>query len=232
MIVLDRCTSIRVEILKRNELRLAHKSSEGLRERASELRDIRETVTSALESVAELKAANVTVTKLPSPIAVLAILRECQTTLADSPGESGKDFGRLKRATKKLAQDIQDIVKKAVETVKRDMPAIDEAFLRQVEAIPGYATSVTNIRQQRDALLSGGDPYLSAGALKQFLEKRFALSALADGLAPTEFPKEILDFFRAARQGGASLDKLTETVSSWLAERDLLKNVRVTVVVR
>ena len=43
---------------------------------------------------------------------------------------------------------------------------------------------------------------------------------------------EVLEFFRAGRQGGAPLEKLTASVRQWLADRDLLKSVRVTVVAR
>ena len=89
------------------------------------------------------------------------------------------------------------------------------------------------IRQQRDALLNGNDPRLSAEALEQFLDHREALRKLADDLTPDEFPNEVLEFFKAGRHGGgAPLEKLTPSVRQWLSDRDLLKYVRVRVVVR
>jgi hypothetical protein len=56
---------------------------------------------------------------------------------------------------------------------------------------------------------------------------------LSDDLKPSEFPVEVLDFFKAGRQGqGAPLEKFTEGVKRWLEERGLLKNVRVTVIAK
>jgi hypothetical protein len=73
---------------------------------------------------------------------------------------------------------------------------------------------------------------MSADALKEFLNRREALKKLADDLKPDEFPEDVLAFFRAGRHGGAPLDKLTVPVKQWLADRDLLKNVRVIVIAR
>jgi hypothetical protein len=232
MTLLDRCTNIRSQIVKRNELRRAHKEAEALRERAQELQVLRETVAAAIERVVVLKTKNVSFTKLPASATAMNVLRECQAKLSENSIESGKDFGRLKRSIDKLGKDLQNVVDKAIESVRRDLPTVDEAFLKQVELIPGYAIRVGNIRQQRDALLGGSDPRASAEALRQFLDRRQALRKLADDLNPDEFPSEVLDFFRAGRHGGAPLDKLTVTVKEWLADRDLLNNVRVIVIAR
>jgi len=232
MTLLDRCTNIRSQILKRNELRRAHKDAEAFRERAGELKVVREAVVDALERVAVLRAKGVILIKLPAPTTAVTVLQECQTKLAESPVESGKDYGRLKRSIDKLGKDLLAIAEKAIESVRRDLPSVEEAFLKQVEHIPGYAAQVASIRRQRDALLNGNDPGVSAEALEQFLDRREALRKLADDLKPDEFPNEVLEFFKAGRHGGAPLDKLTTTVHRWLSERDLLKNVRVTVVSR
>jgi hypothetical protein len=232
MKLLVRCTTIQSDILKRNDLRRAHKDAEAFRERAGELRTIRDVLADALERVVVLKTKGLSVTKAPTPTTAIAVLGECQDTLSETPTESGKDYGRLKRSVDKLGRDLLSIADKAIESVRRDLPAVDEAFLKQVELIPGYAVRVATVRQQRDALLRGSDPRESAQALRQFLDRREALGKLADDLNPTEFPKEILEFFKAGRNGGAPLDKLTSTVREWLSERNLLKDVRVTVISR
>lgn len=233
MTLLDRCTNVRSQIIKRNELRRAHKDAEAFRERARELQLGRENVAAALDRVGVLRTKGVSLTKLPAPTTAITVLRECQTKLSENPGESGKDYGRLKRSVNKLGKDLLDIAHRAIESVRRDLPTVEEAFLKQVEVIPGYTTRVASIRQQRDAILSGNDPTASAEALEQFLDRREALRRLADDLKPDEFPNEVLEFFKAGRQGGgAPLEKLTANVRRWLADRDLLKHVRVQVVVR
>ena len=233
MTLLDRCTNIRAQILKRNDLRRAHKDAEAFRERAGELKSAREVVADALARVIVLRAKGLPVVKLPSPGTALTVLGECEAKLLENPVESGKDYGRLKRSIEKFGKDLLGVAEKAIESVRRDLPTVEEAFLKQVELIPGYAKQVARIRQQRDALRGGSDPRVSAKALEDFLDHREALRLLADDLKPSEFPSEVLEFFKAGRQGGgAPLEKLTGDVRQWLSDRDLLKHVRVQVVVR
>jgi hypothetical protein len=232
MKLLERCTNVRTQILKRNELRRAHKDAEAFRERAVELRLAREAVVGAFARVLVLRAKGVPLVGLPLPAIAIGVLAECQAQLAANPNESGRDYGRLKRSLVKLGKDLLAVTEKAIESVRRDLPTVEEAFLRQVEVIPGYATQVASIRQQRDALLSGNDPRTSAEALEQFLDRREALRKLADDLKPNEFPGEVLEFFKAGRHGGAPLEKFTPAVRQWLSDRGLLQNVRVTVVTR
>jgi len=232
MKLVDRCALMRSQIHQRNNIRRAQKEAQSFTERAGELRAARETVGNALQRLVVLKAKGINVGKLPSPSTAMTILLECELMLSDNPTDSGKDYGRLKRSIEKLGKDLTEVATRATESLRRDLPSVDEAFLRQVEVIPGYATRVANVRQQRDGILNGNDPNGSAEALGQFLDRRQALRKLADDLSPDEFPKEVLEFFKAGRHGGAPLDKLTNTVREWLSERDLLKNIRVTVVTR
>jgi hypothetical protein len=232
MTLQDRCKQIRSKIGARNELRRSHKEAEALRERVGELQAARRAVSDAVRQLAVLTAKGVGVPKLPSPATTITLLLEVQRSITETPHERGKDFGNLKRSIDKVGRQLREKVEKAIESVKRDLPAVEEAFLKQVEVVPGYEARVASVRQQRDALLKGNDPNVSAEALEEFLDRREALRRLADELKPDEFPKDVLDFFRAARHSGAPLEKLTDTVRAWLSERDLLKNVRVTVVAR
>ena len=233
MTVLNRCANIGTQIGQRNELRRAHKDAEAFRERASELKSIREVVEDAIARVVVLRKKDVAVAKPPSPDAAMTVLTECQAKLAETPVESGRDYGRLKRSVDKFGKDLLSIAEKALKSVQQDLPAVDELFLKQVEGIPGYAERVSRIRQQRDALRNGNNPRLSAEALEQFLDQREALRRLADDLKPNEFPDEVLEFFKAGRHGlGAPLERLTPCVRQWLSDRALLKHVRVQVVVR
>lgn len=233
MTVLDRCTIVRSQIQARNALKLAYKNAETFRERATELKDLREAVDAALSRLEVLKARDLLPRVVPSPAKAATVIAKCQQGLAANPNEIGSDYGLLKRALGSLTKEVLSVVDKALESVQRDLPSIDEAFLKQVELVPGYQDRVLGIRQQRQAFLQGTDPRRSAEALAQFLDRRTELRALADGLKPSEFPTEVLDFFRASRQGqGAPLEKLTDGVKRWLDDRGLLKNVRVTVIAR
>ena len=233
MTVLDRCANIGLQISQRNKLRRAHKDAEAFRARAGDLKSSRELVEDAIERVVVLRKKDVVVAMLSSPDAAITVLAECQAKLAANPVESGSDYGRLKRSVDKFGKDLLGIAEKALKSVRQDLPTVDEVFLRQVADIPGYADRVSRIRQQRDALLNGNDPRLSSEALEQFLDHRKALRRLADDLKPDEFPNEVLAFFKAGRHSlGAPLERLTPSVRQWLSDRDLLKHVRVQVVVR
>jgi hypothetical protein len=170
----------------------------------------------------------VSLAKLSGTTAATDVLRELLIGLAMNATDTGKDYGRLKRSVEKMRKDLSGACEKALGAVNRDLPNIEESFLKQVEAIPAFSEKVARIRQQRDGLLCGQDPSsMSALELAQFLDKRDDLKALADQLNPDEFPKEVLEFFKAARYGGAPYDKFTVAVREWLKDRDQLKNVRV-----
>jgi hypothetical protein len=226
----ERCKNVRAQIERRNNLRVAHKGAEAFRARASELVGVRVEVVSELERIVVLRRKGLTVVKPPALTLTLEVLRECESALQTNPTESGKDYGRLKRSIEKVRKEVASTAEKALEAVNRDLPSIEEGFLKQVELIPAYAGQVARIREQRDRLQRGTNlQSMSAAELEQFLDRRNALRVLADQLNPEEFPKEVLDFFKAARHGGAPLDKFTPTVREWLSQRDQLKNVRVSI---
>lgn len=233
MTVLDRCTTVRSQIQARNALKLAYKNAETFRERATEVRELRSGLDEAISRLKVLKERDLLPRVVPLPAKAATVVAKCQEGLAANPNEIGPDYGLLKRALGGLTKDILGVVDKVLEAVERDLPSVDEAFLKQVELVPGYQSKVLSIRQQRQAFLQGTDPRRSAEALAQFLDRRTELRSLADDLKPSEFPIEVLDFFRAGRQGqGAPLEKFTDGVKQWLTERGLLKNVRVTVIAK
>lgn len=233
MVLLDRCTSLRNRIARYDSLRRAYKDAEAFRDRANALEGTQRELAAAMRKVEVLRLKSLEITKLPDPSAALAARDEYVAELTDSPVEGG-NYSRFKRSVDKVTRDVGTAVTKALETVKRSLPTIDEAFLKQVELIPTHTEQVVRIRKERDVLFAKADPAtMSPEELSTFLDRREDLRRLADRLNPTEFPKEVLDFFRAARQqDGAPLEKLTDTVRTWLQQRDQLKNVRVRVLTR
>jgi hypothetical protein len=103
---------------------------------------------------------------------------------------------------------------------------------RALGTFSSHLTSVVTkaVEAERDAILNGNDPLSSPDALKHFLQHLGSLKAASDALDPNEFPKDVLKFFKGARHGGARLDDFTPAVREWLAEQNLLKHVRVSIV--
>lgn len=227
----ERCQNLRAQIERRNELRRAHHDAKAFRERTSEFLEIRSALSLDFARAQVLKKKTVALGKMPGVAVALRLLKECETGLETNPTESSKDFGLLKRSLEKCRKDLSSAVEQALDSLNRDLPSIDESFLKLVELVPGYATRVARIREERDRLGRGTDfKSKNAQELEEFLDRRDALRELADQLDPTEFPEDVLDFFRAARRGGgAPLEKFTDNVQQWLSERGLLKTVRVVI---
>jgi hypothetical protein len=232
MTVFERCKNLREQIVQRDSLRRADKEAEAFRARVSELRPVRAQLAADVERLEVLQRKGVAIIKPPLPTAALKILRDCESSLVTIPTESGREFGRLKRAIEKVGEDLRSAANKALDAVTRDLPTIEESFLKQVELIPARKDQVARIREKRDSLFKGKGLDLrskTAEDLEQFLDKRNELRVLAEELNPDEFPKEVLEFFRAVRQGGAPLDKLTDGVREWLTARGQLKDLRITI---
>jgi hypothetical protein len=230
MTILNRCKDLIARIEARNELKRAHKDAEALRLRTEDLRSTKAEIVGQLEKLAVLRRKGVNTVRPPSPVASLGLLRELINMPRTNPTEISKSYAQAKRTIEAFRRGVESAGEKAIDAVNRDLPSIDESFLKQVEMIPGYSRQVGSIREQRDRLLGGKDIHqMAAAELDEFLNRRESLRALVDQLLPTEFPKEVLDFFKAARHEGAPLDKFTESVRAWLEKRNQLKNVRVIV---
>src|SRR5262245_25310578 len=230
MALLDRCKALRQQIETHDDLRRAHKEAEAFRDRATTLEEIHQALAAAMGRIGVLRSKGIPSVRLPDPTGAVAALGEYKQALADDTTD-GSAFSRFRRSVEKVTREVGTAVEKVLDSLKRDLPSIEEAFLKQVELIPAYSAQVARIRRERDVLFAGIEPAgMSPEELATFLDRRDDLRKLADQLTPSEFPKEVLDFFRAARlQDGAPFEKLTETVRRWLQERDQLKNVRVRV---
>jgi hypothetical protein len=226
----ERCRNLRAQIAERNRLKAAHHEADAFRRQFNEINDARTQITAEVAKLLVFKKRAILVNKPPSPIVPKTILAECKQQLAANPNEIGKDFGRLKRSLEKVRKDLVSVRDKTLEAVNRTLPNIEESYLKQVEVVPGYESRVCRIRQERDRLQQGTIPSsMTAAQLDHFLDQRDALRQHAEELQPQEFPKEVLDFFSAARRGGIPFEKFTSSLREWLSERGQLKNVRVTI---
>lgn len=227
--LLDRCKAVRAEIGRRDSLLREVGEAEKYSERVQEILESREALTGVIGRLRVLRQHRIDVGRLRDPRPVLERLQLYEQKLGASPSESGVDHGHLKRSLEALRKAYTESAQAALEAVIGALPTIEETFLRQVEANPVYKKKVADIRAAREELRQEGRRELSTAGLDEFLEKRERLRILAEGLKPSDFPKEVLEFFKAAR-GGAPLDKLTEGVRRWFTERNQLNNLRVIVV--
>jgi hypothetical protein len=229
MTLLDRCKTLRAEIVRRDALLREVKEAEKYNERTREIRELREALAHATRRITVLREHHIEVPRLRNAGAVLERLSGYLQRVTENASESGPDHGRTKRSLDAIRESLESAADAKLEAVIQDLPAIEETFLKQVEANPAYASKVVEIRAARDELRRKSRKTMTADELDAFLKEREALRTLADNLKPEDFPKEVLEFFTAARHG-ARLEKLTEGVRRWLAERNQLNNIRLYVV--
>jgi hypothetical protein len=230
MPLLDACRKIRGDIERRDELLRESKKAEVFSERAQELATMRSDLTSTIGRIRVFLDYGIVVEKVRDPGAALERLRNYKEKLVQSPTESGKDHGITKKALDRIKDALDTAAKEALEAVIRKIPTTDETFLKQVELNPLYRRQVEEIRAARIELQREHPQDLDAAGLQSFLKKHDALREKASQLNPTEFPKEVLEFFKAARGTGAPLERLTPSVRQWFEDRGQLKNIRVNVV--
>lgn len=222
----ERCSNVALEIENRNKLRREVREADAFTQRLEDLREIRSDLAQQIDKAAVLRGKGISLGKTGTSVVALSVLREWKANFVKDSAETIKDYSRLKRSIDKVRKDVAQAVEKVLEAVDQDLPSIDESFLRQVETIPSYVGQVARIRERRDALKGKPLRAMSPQELQQFLGRRDELKNLADQLNPKEFPKEVLEFFKAARRGGASLEQFTDSVKKWLADKKQLKNVR------
>ena len=223
----ERCRHLGLEIERRSQLRREAKDAQVFADRLRDLQSIRSDLVVQIEKAAALRSKGISLGKTGTPTTALLVLSEWETKFVKDAAETIKDYSRLKRSVEKVRKDLTQAIENALDAVDHDLPTIDEGFLRQVEAIPSYVSQVARIRERRDTLKGKPLHSMSPSELQDFLGRRDELKNLADQLNPKEFPKDVLDFFKAARRGGASLEQFTDSVQKWLADRKQLKNVRI-----
>lgn len=229
--LLDRMTSLRTEVERHTALTKAYKAADGLRERTKELKEEREGLMLTIAKLAVLRdGAGASVGDVDVGTAVQTA-GDYVEHLKGASADSGKAHNKFRRSVEKVHKELDKALEKGLAEIEKSIPSIDETYLKQVELIPGYAEKVRAVRAAKQKLLSGVSfSDMAPSQLAEFLERREAVKTQSDSLSPAEFPEEVRDFFGAMRRDAATLDKLTETVRQWLADRDLLKILRLRVV--
>lgn len=234
MTVQERCERLRRSIGKHDQIRRAHKDASAFTARAVELKETKDDFAFTLSKIAVLRENNVNTGKEPDPTTALALLEQCARDIRGDSEDLGRVYGSFKRSVSALLTKLQAGVGRGIEAVEHELPKVDETFLSQVELVPGLRAQVAAIREKRDRLLKGKSlNEMTVSELRNFLQQRDQLKKDADNLDRVDFPKEVLDFFKAARQGdGAPYGKFSSTVEQWLKARQLLDRIRLRVVDR
>ena len=234
MKALDQSLNLRLRIERYDALKRAYTEAERFRHQADDLRELHQKLSAGRAKRDALVARGIDIDTNANPGRSMQLLETFRKAMSDESSDGGIDFAKLKRSARAIAKRLESSLEKAIKAVKDEFHSFDEAYLQQVELIPGYSETVARIRQQRNALLQGTDPVQMAPAtLADFLDRRESLRNLSEEVQPEDFPAEVREFFRATRrQEGAPLEKFTETVRAWLQEKDLLKDIRVRMVPR
>jgi hypothetical protein len=233
MTILEVCDEVLARVQELHSRQEAHSDAEKYRTRKDELAPLSGSLHDNLARVRVLRAKGVALPKFKIPPNILATSEEFLSTLEDPELGQKNTYGRLRTGLNKTSDALQDAIKEAIDELESPLGAVEESVLKQLETIPAFKHRIATVRQKKEeyerAFLG---KFRTPSDLDVFLARRAELLLLADELKHEDLPPEVLRFFRAVRLNQASIDTLTDTVRTWLAQHDQLKDLRITLVQR
>ena len=231
MTLLERCKELTAGVARRTALKQEAAKAEVFQTRAQDIRGLNEEIRGALAKIQVLRAHQIAIPRAKDVGAALERLSSYQRALAEDAATSGPAHGHAKRSLDSVRKSIMEAAQTALDRVIKEIPGLEEQFLKLVELNPAYRDQVNQIRTIRTELQrTSRQATLEPAALSRFLEQRELLHQHVNRLDPSDFPKEVLAFFKAARTGGATIEKWTDLVRDWLRARDQLGHIRITIV--
>jgi hypothetical protein len=233
MTILEVCDDVLTKVKELHSRQEAHSEAQKFRTRKDDLEPLRISLRDDLLRSRTLRGKGVTLLKFRMPPNVLPIAQEFLSTLDDPELGPKNTYGRLRTALNKTSEGLQDAVKNTVDTLENPLAAVEESVLKQLETVPAFKHKIQTVRQKKDEYQRAfSQRFRTPNDLDIFLRTRAELLILADGLKHEDLPAEVFEFFRAVRLNQASIDTLTDTVRTWLAQHDQLKDLRITIVQR
>lgn len=231
MTVQERCTVLRQRIAQGRERRQEHKGAEALRQRASELQELREKLEPVIRRVEVLQRHEMSLQEVAEVEKAKGAMSEYREALATEVGGTGRPFTRLTKAIQKLVDARQDQIESALDALDQSIGSPDDSILSVLQGFPGKQAEVARIRAEWKAVPSG-KRLLTATAdeLASALERRRNIQAQITRLMGDigDMPDEVSAFFRKLSVShSVPFASVTPTVEHWLLEKKLLQHVRV-----
>ena len=138
----------------------------------------------------------------------------------------GRNLRTLLNNLESSTASIADETKAAWNEHSATVPKVSEPLLHRIEQISTQAHAVGQIRSAVSELRRCARFPSTQDEWDAFSRARKKVEVLVDKLDPSNFPKAVLEFCKAAQGGGATLDMLTDDVRKWLDEHGMINNLR------
>lgn len=196
------------------------KLSEQLRSRADELKAAAESLEAPAQRVALQREREwIKQTKLPSAEIKKSqgLIETIRALLPSDPGKIDPHVNRLVKVTEAIVSKTDKLTADSWATVvKRRQPSVDEAELKRCEQFNSEVAKVDEIRKMTRVSIAAAP--LSRDSLYE-IEKRWdRLRELIGSLPKGSDNPDVNRFLDAVRNGGASLEMLTDAVRQYLEE--------------
>jgi hypothetical protein len=191
-------------------------------------------IQSAVEFLVAARSEQIIVPSAPTALALLKDLAGVRDSFVKDPNLIlGASFISLVTRLQEAANALEAIARDAWTAVRAERSSIiNQSLLASLESLPGYASTVRELRRlSARAATFGSRSLVSGSELKEFFQITGDLRTQWQALcSPERMPAEVIAFLQACAEGGATLDLLTADVRKWLAHHSLESQFRIRMV--
>lgn len=188
-------------------------------------------IQNAVEFLVAARAEQVEVPSNPAAEALLATVRKTRESYLKDPSLIlGTSFLPFSTRLREAADAVEVTARDVWATVRAQrLTVINQGLLVSLETLPGYASTVNELRRLNAQATTFIPRQLISGSdLSEFLQVAENLRGQWQELcSPERMPAEVITFLQKCAEGGAGLDLLTAGVRQWLSDNSLEGQFRV-----
>lgn len=233
MTLIDRCKHLRVRITSAAEFHGRKSKAETIEDRRRRVSDVSPKVHASIDRAKVIREHG-----LPGPLppchAARVACREAAVIVraaASSGTPEDLDDAAWRRLTTAVDQDaaaLELAVREAVDASQKPVRDLQVSGFEAVAVAFGKEAQVTRLKLDRQSLLNESWHAKSATELRTLLVFRSNLLKAANELRDIDAPDVVKRFLDSARRAEATVGEFTPEVRSWLEQKGLLGQLRIT----
>jgi hypothetical protein len=179
----------------------------------------------AVEFLVAIRAEHVAVTEMPAAQGIVAEIGRVKQSYEKDPNLIlGPGFVSFSTRLQEAANALEVAARSAWTDLRAQrLTVINQGLLVSLESLPGYASTVSELRRlNAKAATFIPRPLVDSAELSEFLKIAEELRTQWQILcSPDRMPAEVIAFLQGCAEGGAALDLLTAGVREWLADNSI-----------
>jgi hypothetical protein len=231
--LVERCADLQARIAWSSELHTRRARAEAIGDRTLRVNSVRPKVTFAVDRANAIHEHGLPWALPPSHAATVACRDASATVRAAAAGGKPVDLddGTWRRVTAAIDEEataLELAVRTAIDAAQKPVHDLEFAGFEAVAVAFGKGAQVTQLKMTRQSLLNESWYGKPASELRRLLALTSDLLKAANELQNTDAPENVRRFLDSARRGEATIKDLTADVRSWLEEKGLLGQLRIT----